>query len=920
MLKGVNKGKIKIDNRNRRAVEEIFHQTIHEATHKHVQKLIEAGFLNPIYDNNVNWSEKIATTIQRQAIFNIIEVLEQKLKILRLDPQSRKFLSDNISTLYEIIKMDLEPRITGCNKALINEFRASKDKEELHLLIAADLLIKNQQTGIYEIKNSYGLPEELRTPVNLLKKFQANTTAQENSSSQTFPNNTKDTKSQGKINLPVTSNYTCSQDLSSPQKVDKTTGRIWHPIKNLDTTPVVIKLLPNGDRVLCDLGPESGVFIYRKDGSLQYLYDERGEKLAQQRPTCLTVDKQGNIYIAVTEYKQKGKSNSSIAKIIKYDSQGKLLSDSYPILIRDQKTNVVIDIYGMAVWQGKLYYTISTFGELRILDLVTSEEEVIKLKDSISSKDAKYLNVSKLSLDEEKEVLYLGSVFKGQGLQFNLKTKTINLFSYQNNNKEFFHSVVINSNLRIMYMINTFDNSLYVVHMDKGFIGLIELNKTLNLNSLETSNDEILVCSRGGFWEISNASLERELTPAENLPAKTTKSPGITFHQVDSMESSSVPVKIEILPNGDKVIGDTAWESSIIIYRNDGSQQLLTDENGNLLGKKCPKDMAVDEQGNIYVAIEPLQKASQIYKYNSGGEFLGSYDIKYPDTAVGKTMNIQGMVVWKDKLYYTLMEFCELRILDLTTGKEEIKDLKDLLRVNEGRSFSRSVGFSLDGAFGGWGALFLSLDKAKEILYISNSGEFKQFDIKTGDFIQATEDQHAPLPPIRVEFNHMAVDCKKQIYYLLDSSKDMIYFMDMPNGVKGVLALDKEIAKKARLASLSIGNNSELIIGSEKGFWEISDLGLKKLLEQSSSNQAIEALKQAKQIPAPNISDTRDSYLAAVGKLGQEELVPIKKNINGGIDFSQDSKTSFRKINKPNKNNFYDLNYKLTNICNIKDF
>jgi len=125
--------------------------------------------------------------------------------------------------------------------------------------------------------------------------------------------------------------------------------------------------------------------------------------------------------------------------------------------------------------------------------------------------------------------------------------------------------------------------------------------------------------------------------------------------------------------------------------------------------------MTIDASGDIFVATAHGKQIGQnsfmakIRRYNSEGHMLGAFDVSYGHHFPRPGVNIQGMVAHDNKLYYTIADFGELRILDLHTGREEI--------------------------FGGLGerSMDLALDRVNEVLYVVDTFplRLRRFNIAT---------------------------------------------------------------------------------------------------------------------------------------------------------------------------------------------
>jgi len=111
LLADADKKVVTIEVKKLKNMQVLAHQIIHEAAHKYVQKLVHEGRLEALYEDNVSWFEKIATTIQRRFIINMCATFAV------LHPDSKDF--EEIIRRLEIDRTEfVEERIKVCNMNL----------------------------------------------------------------------------------------------------------------------------------------------------------------------------------------------------------------------------------------------------------------------------------------------------------------------------------------------------------------------------------------------------------------------------------------------------------------------------------------------------------------------------------------------------------------------------------------------------------------------------------------------------------------------------------------------------------------------------------------------------------------------------------------------------------------------------------
>lgn len=205
------------------------------------------------------------------------------------------------------------------------------------------------------------------------------------------------------------------------------------------------------------------------------------------------------------------------------------------------------------------------------------------------------------------------------------------------------------------------------------------------------------------------------LVPVAVLPEVVDRYPGRDGQHfgVESFQGLVAPITVAALPDGSVVIGDkTGITYRGAIHRPDGTVIPLVNKEGRSLADEqtTVSAVTVDEHGALYVATTSsvrlglYQFAGRISKYDSSGTLLASYDLSYGEHTPGSGMNVQGLVVFENVLYYTIADFGELRVLDLASVVERTFPVRDPVHPDW------------------YGAMNLALDRQRRVLWIINPG------------------------------------------------------------------------------------------------------------------------------------------------------------------------------------------------------
>ena len=233
--------------------------------------------------------------------------------------------------------------------------------------------------------------------------------------------------------------------------------------------------------------------------------------------------------------------------------------------------------------------------------------------------------------------------------------------------------------------------------------------------------------------------------------------PSIPAEQIEHLRKTVHPISVQALPNGSTVVGSMdLLHYGAAIYMSDDEHVIpLLNEQGRYLAEERVGKVAVDELGNIYVAVTSTKK---IRKYNDRGELLGSYDVSYK----GSVVNIQGLIAYRSKLYYTIIDSDEFRVLDLLTGEDKVLGGSEL--------------------FAEIGVMDLILNKNLDVIYIVDTTvmRLRTFDITTGEIGEVKE-----FPGIS-HGGGVTVDSKGKIY-MGDSSRRVIHVGSSDEGYIGYI-------------------------------------------------------------------------------------------------------------------------------------
>ena len=320
--------------------------------------------------------------------------------------------------------------------------------------------------------------------------------------------------------------------------------------------------------------------------------------------------------------------------------------------------------------------------------------------------------------------------------------------------------------------------------------------------------------------------------------------PRIPEQRKETLKQYVYPIAVANLPNGGIVVADSnpSFTYGAGITMPDSSFIPLLDEDGQPLTKEIVKKMTTDDLGYIYVATASSKQTGmgKIRKYSQDGALLGGYDVSYGSCRkAGYGINIQGMVVFENKLYYTIADFRELRALDLSSGKEKIFG-----------------GPEINGSFLETRSMDLSIDKERRTVLIIDSGyaDFQAGGMASGNtpmrirkFSIDTEEYGKPqeLPGM---FATGGLSIDDGIVYISDRERNMVHVYSILEGYQGYIPTFREVT------SIATGNKGELIIGRSGGFDVISQEAIAQLLVRVSNGGAsvLSANLPIKALPSPN--------------------------------------------------------------------
>lgn len=258
------------------------------------------------------------------------------------------------------------------------------------------------------------------------------------------------------------------------------------------------------------------------------------------------------------------------------------------------------------------------------------------------------------------------------------------------------------------------------------------------------------------------------------------------------------PISIQTLSDGSFVVGDSSNVHGAAIYKPDGVVLFFKDERGEPLGyRNTVKRVAVDENDTVFVVTTD----GLIRRYSANGDLLGTYQIKIKGKeAVG--INVQGMVVLQNKLYYTIMDIGSFRVLDLITGEE-----KSLI---EEESESRSMDLTVDPLRGRI-LIFdkgssLSKQQVGDLGFLSFPMRIRTYEVETGQVDEPME------IPGGLYAENVAVDTDGNIY-LTFSDRASVLVMNPLTGVRGFLPVPS--GRPAR--SIYVDRDGNIWLGREGG-------------------------------------------------------------------------------------------------------
>ena len=280
----------------------------------------------------------------------------------------------------------------------------------------------------------------------------------------------------------------------------------------------------------------------------------------------------------------------------------------------------------------------------------------------------------------------------------------------------------------------------------------------------------------------------------------------VSSEHADRLKDYVYPIFVQRREDGSVVAGDSTQLSGAVIYNPDGSVIFLKDEMGRNLAEETVKQITLDESGNIYVAtaasrqIGEHQFMGRIRKYDPDGILLGAYDVGYGEHRPRSGINIQGMEVFENKLYYTIADFGELRVLDLETREEKVFTWKETL-----------------GPLTMTGSMQLAIDRKRAVISIINSGmaaidvvklpmmpaRIRNFDIRTE---KMSETVNMPI----LGTGGFVSDGQNNVY-IGDKDRKLIHVLNADDGYSGYINTPKGAT------SINIDKDGNLVIGRQGG-------------------------------------------------------------------------------------------------------
>jgi|GEM_PF-1546036 len=318
--------------------------------------------------------------------------------------------------------------------------------------------------------------------------------------------------------------------------------------------------------------------------------------------------------------------------------------------------------------------------------------------------------------------------------------------------------------------------------------------------------------------------------------------PSIPAQHKERLKKYVHPIAVANLPNDGVVVADsTQLTYGAGISMPDGSFIPLLDEGGQPLTEETVKMMTTDDLGYIYVATASSKKTGmgKIRKYSQDGILSGGYDVSYGKHKAGYGVNIQGMVAFENKLYYTITDFGEFRVLDLSTGMEKVFG-----------------GPEAKGPFMETRSMGLSVDRQNRTVLIVDSGYagFKAGGMAFGDapmrirkFIIDSEEYGKPQElPGMFGTGGLSID-GNGIVYISDSERNIVHIYSISEGYQGYIPTFRGVS------SIGIDNNGNLMIGRSGGFDIISQEAISQLLVRvNNGTSMLSANLPFKALPNPN--------------------------------------------------------------------
>jgi isocitrate lyase len=273
--------------------------------------------------------------------------------------------------------------------------------------------------------------------------------------------------------------------------------------------PISVKRLHDGAVVVATKSPQThGVAIYGPDGSVTPLLNENGHDLNRESLTAIETDSEGNVFVATAH--SPVPAGPYVARIRRYASAG-VPVESWPI----RSGPLSRDIHGMAVFEGKLYYTLT--GEFRSLDLNTRKETVFP---GIPSSNAVIVPVINTAL----RVIYL--VERGVTVNdVSVAPMRVTIFDVSTERYGIPYKVdgIPYGDLAIAedgtaYVVDKDHGLIYIWRPGEGYIGWLRAPSGDYVSSIAVHDDGILMGREGGFDRVPKSLIEEGLI--RHVPTK----------------------------------------------------------------------------------------------------------------------------------------------------------------------------------------------------------------------------------------------------------------------------------------------------------------------------------------------------------------------------------------------------------------